>query len=119
MASNDINEESLTKFNKGGHEIDVFGIGTNLVTCQKQPALGLVYKIVECKGQPTMKLSEEVDKITMPSQKQIYRLWFNNKDTPTIDLITSLNEVIQEGDTIRAVCKKNPTSMYSLKPIKI
>ena len=34
-ASNDINEEALIKFNDQGHEIDVFGIGTNLVTCQK------------------------------------------------------------------------------------
>lgn len=65
-ASNDINEEALLRFNEQGHEIDVFGIGTNLVTCQKQPALGLVYKLVECKNQPTMKLSEEADKTTLP-----------------------------------------------------
>lgn len=36
-ASNDINESALIKFNKEGHKIDAFGIGTNLVTCQKQP----------------------------------------------------------------------------------
>lgn len=35
VASNDINEEALIKFNKDGHAIDVFGIGTNLVTCLK------------------------------------------------------------------------------------
>ena len=33
VASNDINEESLKKLNDDKHEIDAFGIGTNLVTC--------------------------------------------------------------------------------------
>jgi len=34
VVSNDINEITLNQFNEQGHEIDVFGIGTNLVTCQ-------------------------------------------------------------------------------------
>jgi nicotinic acid phosphoribosyltransferase len=36
-ASNDINEKSITEFNNSGHKIDIYGIGTNLVTCQLQP----------------------------------------------------------------------------------
>lgn len=36
-ASNDINENSINEFNKKGHAMDVYGIGTNLVTCQLQP----------------------------------------------------------------------------------
>jgi len=74
VASNDINEEVLYELNKSGHNIDVFGIGTNLVTCQAQPALGMVYKLAEINGQAVMKLSNEATKVTIPGRKRVFRL---------------------------------------------
>jgi nicotinate phosphoribosyltransferase len=75
VASNDINETLLLELREKGHSIDVFGIGTNLVTCQKQPALGGVYKLVEIDQQPRVKVSEESGKSTMPGRKQTVRLY--------------------------------------------
>lgn len=46
-ASNDINENSISQFNKKKHKIDIYGIGTNLVTCQLSPYLKIHHKMVQ------------------------------------------------------------------------
>ena len=86
VASNDINEKIIHSLNQQGHEINVYGIGTNLVTCQAQPALGMVYKLVEVRGVPRIKLSNEKDKITIPGRKNAYRL-YNSKGVGIVDLM--------------------------------
>ncbi|CAM9831420.1 unnamed protein product [Scytosiphon promiscuus] len=91
VASNDINEESLHSLADQGHSIDTFGIGTNLVTCQAQPALGCVYKLVSIEGMPRIKLSQTTSKITIPGRKWVYRL-FGVDGVPILDIMLKNGE---------------------------
>lgn len=85
-ASNEINEATLQSLNQQGHEVDTFGIGTNLVTCQNQTALGGVYKLVMINGSPRLKLSQELSKVTIPGRKEAYRL-LDAGGHPILDLM--------------------------------
>lgn len=91
VASNDINENILHSLNKQGHAITMFGIGTNLVTCQSQPALGCVYKLVEIDGEPRIKLSNDMEKVLIPGRKVAYRL-FGESGWPLLDLLVGSKE---------------------------
>ena len=86
VASNDIDEDVLHSLKASNSEIDSFGIGTNLVTCAKQPAFGGVYKLVEINKTPRIKISEDVGKVTLPNSKKAFRLIDNEQDI-MLDLI--------------------------------
>ncbi|PEN35462.1 nicotinate phosphoribosyltransferase, partial [Bacillus wiedmannii] len=62
-----------------GAKIDVWGVGTKLITSFEQPALGAVYKLVaiedtDGKLNDTIKISSNPEKITTPGLKRIYRI---------------------------------------------
>jgi nicotinate phosphoribosyltransferase len=102
VASNEINEETLRSLNQQGHEIDIFGIGTHLVTCQKDPSLGCVYKLVQARDEPKIKLSEDIAKMTFPGRKEGYRL-YGEKGFPLLDLMITVGEEAPEKSK-RVLC---------------
>jgi len=102
LASNEINRSVLVSLMQQGHEIDTFGIGTHLVTCDDQPAMGCVYKLVEVKGIPRIKLSQELSKMTIPGKKEVYRL-FSGDGYSLLDLMIRVGESPPEPEK-RVLC---------------
>ncbi len=71
VCSGDLDEYAIERLVTAGAPIDVFGVGTRLVTGGDVPALGGVYKLVESAGRPVMKTSPE--KGTLPGRHQVFR----------------------------------------------
>jgi nicotinate phosphoribosyltransferase len=97
-ASDDLHEERLIQLEKEKSEIDVYAIGTNIATCKKQPALGLVCKLVELNGVPKMKLPSTPEKSTLPCSKKVYRII--TEDREHFDLIALESEIFNVEDEI-------------------
>jgi nicotinate phosphoribosyltransferase len=72
-ASNQLDEYVIRSLLEQEAPIDVFGVGTSLVTGQPDAALDGVYKLAHVDGRPVIKLSENVFKITLPDKKQVWR----------------------------------------------
>lgn len=98
IASGNLNEYKIEALVQQGAPIDLFGVGTEMVTSKDAPALEIVYKLVErTRGGErlvTAKLSEE--KVTLPGKKQICR--FRNEAGPiTKDRLTLEDEPVPPG----------------------
>lgn len=74
-ASNQIDENVIKSLLDQGAPIDLFGVGTSLVTGRPDSALDGVYKLSYANNAPRLKLSETVSKINLPGKKQVYRLY--------------------------------------------
>ncbi|MGP4040055.1 nicotinate phosphoribosyltransferase [Gracilibacillus sp. D59] len=83
IASNDLDEYTILNLQAQGAEIDIYGIGTKLITAYDQAALGGVYKLVaieeDGKMIDTIKISANPEKVTTPGSKKVYRI-INNEN---------------------------------------
>ncbi|XP_034557283.1 nicotinate phosphoribosyltransferase [Notolabrus celidotus] len=113
VGTNNISEESMAELNNKENEISVVGVGTHLVTCTKQPSLGCVYKLVEVRGTPRMKISEDPEKSTVPGRKAVYRL-IDAEGHPFLDLVSLAAETPPEAGVPLSCyplgCKSSSTS---------
>lgn len=92
VASNDLDEYEIEKLKQKGAKIDVWGVGTKLVTAYDQPALGGVYKLSAIRAPQKdwkfrIKLSEQAIKVSNPGILQVKRYFQNGK--PVGDMIFS------------------------------
>lgn len=78
VASNQLDEYVIKSLKEQGAPIDIYGVGTNLVTGNPDAALGGVYKLSEFNGEARIKLSENIEKVSLPFQKQVYRMIDSN-----------------------------------------
>ncbi|QXP80839.1 MULTISPECIES: nicotinate phosphoribosyltransferase [Winogradskyella] len=74
IASNQLDEYVIKSLKEQGAPIDIYGVGTNLVTGKPDASLGGVYKLSEYNGEPRIKLSENIEKTSLPSKKQVFRM---------------------------------------------
>ena len=106
-ASSDLDEYLIESLKSQGAKINSWGVGTNLITCQDNPAFGGVYKLAAIKNAededfvPKIKVSENVEKVTNPGNKTIYRIYDKKTGKIRADLICLANETFDpEEDMI-------------------
>jgi nicotinate phosphoribosyltransferase len=90
--SNQLDEYIIKSLLEQEAPIDVFGVGTNLVTGNPDAALDGVYKLAYANGKPRIKLSENSDKTTLPHRKQVFRIMDNDGKFIGADVVTLYDE---------------------------
>jgi nicotinate phosphoribosyltransferase len=119
VASNDLEETLITSLKQQGARIDIWGVGTQLVTAYNQPALGGVYKLAALRtpdGQAwdfTLKLSEQQAKTSIPGILQVRR-YLGEQGKPRADMIYNVAapELLPPSPTIidpTDVTRRRPT----------
>ncbi len=115
VASNQLDEYIIKSLIGQGAPIDWFGVGTSLVTGKSDAALDGVYKLSLINQRPTLKLSEDLIKITLPGEKKVVR-YFNDSNKFHVDAIVLADENEQNIHTI--FHPQNPERNTSVEGLK-
>ncbi len=118
VASNSLDEFTIQSLITQGARIDSFGVGERLITSKSEPVFGAVYKIsaVENNGvfEPRIKVSENVEKITNPGLKKLYRVYDENNKA-IADIIAKYDEKLEDLSEVSYIDPLKPWKRRSFK----
>ncbi|MBS4955847.1 nicotinate phosphoribosyltransferase [Clostridium sp.] len=125
LASNSLDEYIIADLMNQGACIDIFGVGERLITAKSEPVFGGVYKLVAVEEKnnivPRIKLSENIEKVTNPGYKTVWRLFDKENNKAIADVLTLGNEIIDDSkdyeifDPIHTWKRKVVTNYYAKK----
>ena len=101
VASNELDEYIIDSMKDEGGRVDVYGVGTKLATCMGEGggALGGVYKLVRIAERPTLKVTSDVAKATLPDRKRVLRAVAPDGSFIQ-DVICLSGEDVRPGETV-------------------
>lgn len=104
VASSSLDEYKIRDLLLQGSKLDSFGVGERLITSMQTPVFGGVYKLVAIEENgtviPKIKMSENVEKITNPGFKNVYRLYDKTTGKAEADLLVMHDEEIDESSDL-------------------
>lgn len=112
ILSNDLGFDTIASLLLEKTPVDVFGIGTKLITSYSQPSLGGVYKLVaiendQHKFEDVIKISASIEKITTPGIKKVVRIISNESNKAQGDLISMKDETLTSKEPIEIYDESN------------
>lgn len=105
IVSNDLDEVTILSLQTQGAKVDSWGIGTKLITAYDQPALGAVYKLVAVENKDgefegRIKISGNVEKMTTPAKKNVYRIINRQTGMSEGEYITEYSEELNTDEPL-------------------
>ena len=103
--SNSLDERLIQNLFLQGAQIDMFGVGERMITAKSEPVFGGVYKLTAVENEkgeiiPKIKCSENVEKITIPHFKKVYRLYNRDNGKAIADYMTVYDETVDESQPL-------------------
>ena len=128
-ASNSLDEYLIRDLMIQDAKIDMFGVGERMITSKSEPVFGGVYKLVAVedeKGEiiPKIKVSENIEKITIPHFKKVYRFFGNDTGKAIADYITLHDETVDDSHDLvifdpHATWKKKTVYDFNAKELLV
>ena len=130
VVSNSLDEFLIESLLSQGAQIDSLGVGENLVTSKSSPVFGGVYKLcaVIKDGEiiPKIKVSENIEKVTNPGMKNLYRIYDKESGMALGDIMTLVDETLDPSQDLTIYHQMNywknktiPKGSYELRDLLV
>ena len=127
--SNSLDEYIIQAILRQGAKIDMFGVGERLITAKSEPVFGGVYKLVAVEKKdgtvvPKIKISENVEKITNPHYKKLYRFYGNDTGKAIADYLCVYDETVDDSHDLEifdpeATWKRKTVYNFTAKELQV